>query len=73
MYVTPVVTESMFLKRVDVVYEEQFGIANWMTVPFENSLAEDEIGLEPWMTTPFESSYCEDEIELENWMATAWT
>ncbi|MEN8226529.1 MAG: hypothetical protein ABFS38_00135 [Bacteroidota bacterium] len=75
-YIAPVVTRTIRIEQADVLYEEDLGLENWMTTPFEccvndeSGFAEEELSMEIWMITPFESSNFEEELILESWMTT---
>ena len=69
-YEAPEVYRTIIIEQADVVYEEELGLENWMSAPFESSVAEDELFLESWMSTPFECDVCDAELGLESWMTT---
>ena len=69
-YKTPAVSQTIFVERIEVIYEDELHLESWMATPFESSIAEEEINLESWMATPFESSIAEEEITIESWMTT---
>ena len=64
-YVAPVVAQTFIIENADVVYEEDLGMENWMTTPFDSNVAEEEISLESWMTAPFAVKQV---IKVEEWM-----
>jgi len=68
VYEAPVVTRTLFVEQVEVIYEEGLRLESWMTAPFESNLAEEELNVEPWMTAPFENDIAEEELFLESWM-----
>ncbi len=64
----PVVSNTCYTEQVESIYEDELGMENWMTAPFESSVIEDELILEPWMAEPFETGLTEEELSIESWM-----
>ena len=64
----PVVTRAIFIEHVEVIYEEELGLENWMATPFECCVGDEVLSLESWMTTPFKSEFAEEELCMETWM-----
>ncbi len=64
-YVAPVVSSTFTVENIDVVYEEELRLENWMTNSFDCFVSEEDLTIEAWMTTPFEAA---EEIEMEDWM-----
>ena len=54
--------------EVDVIFEDESYIEDWMSTPFEDEIFEENLYLELWMSTPFET---EENIEVEEWMTEA--
>jgi len=67
---SPSVTKTFSFSQVEVIYENESGLEDWMSVPFEFTRDEEDLSLEPWMTKPFHSIAEIDELKLESWMAT---
>ncbi len=67
VYQAPVVSSTYFTEQVEIIYEDELGMENWMTVPFESSVLENELVLESWMAEPFETGL-EEELSIESWM-----
>ena len=59
---SPAISRTILVNSVDISYEENMEVEEWMTVPFESSL-EENITVENWMSSPFESSL-EGDIEI---------
>ena len=68
----PRVTATYHVNHVDVVYDLESSVENWMTVPFDCSVAETGPAIESWMGTSFESSLEEELESIENWMAVSF-
>ncbi|MCK5134344.1 MAG: hypothetical protein KAR19_01050 [Bacteroidales bacterium] len=61
-YEAPVVSRSIFIEQAEIIFEDDVLMENWMTAPFESSVAEEEISIESWMTAPFEAG---EVVEIE--------
>ena len=69
IYKDPVVTNTFYLDKVEVIYEEELFMEDFMAAPFKNVFVEEAIALEPWMSTPFETGLAEETLSQEPWMA----
>lgn len=65
----PRVKTRYYTSRVDVVYDLEPSVENWMTVPFEDNVAETGPAIEAWMTAPFDEGLEDELVSIESWMA----
>lgn len=69
----PVIIRTIRTNRVEVIYEQQMTLENWMTAPFEYRDLEENQEVESWMKTPFETGMTGMDLPLELWMTTPFT
>ena len=68
---SPVVSRAYFVRDVEVSYNEEYFIEDWMTTPFETALYEQDLWIESWMVEPFDVPG-DEVIQIESWMTTRW-
>jgi hypothetical protein len=66
----PEVYMRIFSRNIEVAYEEESTLENWMASPFETGISENELIIESWMESPFESGTIENELSIESWMVS---
>jgi hypothetical protein len=59
----PVVLECYITDNVDISYQEEVNVENWMTEPFETG---ETLELESWMSQPFS---WDEALAMESWMS----
>jgi hypothetical protein len=66
---SPSVDRTFFFSQVEVIYENESGLEDWMSKPFESTTYQEDLSIEPWMAKPFYSLTERDDLKLESWMA----
>ena len=68
---SPAISRTILVNSVDISYEENIEVEEWMRNTFENNV-ENSVEIESWMTAPFDA-LIEDDIKVENWMNDPFT
>lgn len=69
IYEGPVITRTICSDQVEIIYDQELNLENWMETPFESIFTEEALLMENWMAAPFENSLAEQTLSLEGWMA----
>jgi len=68
LVMAPSISRTIYTSSLEVVYEAEVAVENWMTASFETAF-EESVALESWMTAPFEVAF-EEAVAVESWMTT---
>lgn len=65
-YSTTNISRTIHTGSVEIIYDDQLKVENWMTTPFDVEL-DEAVKVEGWMSAPFEIIN-EEPVNVESWM-----
>jgi len=68
----PEAVMTFHFTRAEVIYETEPFVESWMSLPFENEVAEEVLEPEPWMSEAFDNELNEYGPPLEVWMSRSF-